>query len=264
MRPEPERLASSFVELLEAREPGRSLLGGASGALDAPHGTTIVACTFDGGFAMAGDRRATWGSQIAQNDIEKVFPTDETSVVGVAGTAGVAVGLVRLFQVELEHYEKIEGVPLSFEGKANRLAGLIRANLDGALRGLGALPVLAGWDRTGGRLVSYDMVGGRYDEHGFHAVGSGAAFARGSLKKLHRDDLDERGAVTALVQALVDSSDDDAATAGPDVVRRIFPLVYTGGAAGVRRWSDAELGALVDEVVAARRRRPDGPGAPLL
>lgn len=258
-----EQLGSSFAELLAARTPGRPLLRVTPDA-DVPHGTTIVACTFAGGFAMAGDRRATWGHQIAQHDVEKVFPADETSVVGVAGAAGIAVGLVRLFRVELEHYEKIEGVPLSFEGKANRLAGLIRANLDDALRGLGALPLLAGWDGSRGRLVSYDVVGGRYDEQGFHAVGSGAAFARGSLKKLYRGDLDERGAVTALVQALVDSSDDDAATAGPDVVRGIYPLVYVGGPDGVRRWSDADLAALVDDVVAARRRRPDGPEAPLI
>lgn len=254
-----EHLTSSFAELLAARTRGRPLLPALA---DAPHGTTIVVCTFAGGFAMAGDRRAVWGSQIAKHDIEKVFPADDSSVVGVAGTAGIAVALVRLFQVELEHYEKIEGTALSFDGKANRLGGLIHANLGGALEGLAALPVLAGWDGAG-RLVSYDVVGGHYEEHGFHAVGSGAASARGSLKKLHRHDLDEQGAVTALVQALVDAGDDDSATAGPDVVRRIYPLVYTGGAGGVRRWGDAELEPLVARVVDARRRRPDGPEAPL-
>ncbi len=258
----PTSSGSSFVELLAQREPGRPLLRG--GPADAPHGTTIVTCAFASGFAMAGDRRATWGGQIAQNDIEKVFPADAMSVVGVAGTAGVALELVRLFQLELEHFEKIEGTTLSFDGKANRLAGIIRANRPDAFDGLGALPVLAGWDGAGPRIVSYDLVGGRYEERPFYAVGSGAASARGSLKKLHRRDLDERGAVTALVQALVDSADEDSFTAGPDLVRGLFPTVYTGGADGVRRWGDAELAELTTQVMDARRVRPDGPGAPLL
>ncbi len=186
---------------------------------------------------------------------------------GSAGKVHVILGdlaLVRLFQTELEHFEKIEGTALTFPGKANRLGGLLRANLGQALDGLGVLPVLAGWDGARGRIVSYDVVGGRYPEAGHHAVGSGSAAARGSLKKLHRADLDARGAVLALLQALVDAADDDSATAGPDVIRRLFPVVFTCGAAGVRRWTDDEVGALVDEVVAARRGRPDGPGAPLL
>lgn len=260
----PAAWAPSFVDLL-ARTAPDALPDFSGGRSDlAPHGTTIVAATFTGGFAIAGDRRASWGTTIAQRDIEKVFAADEFTAIGVAGTAGVAVELVRLFCVELEHYEKIEGLPLSFEGKANRLGGIIRANLPSALEGLGALPLLVGWDGVQGRLVSYDLVGGHYEETGYHAVGSGAAFARGSLKKLHRESLDERGAVVALLQALVDSADDDMATAGPDVVRRIYPLVYSGGAGGVRRWADAELEPLVDDVMAARRGRPDGPGAPLL
>ena len=231
---------------------------------DAPHGTTIVALTYPGGVAMAGDRRATWSSQIVQNDIEKVFPADDASVIGVAGVAGVAIELVRLFQVELEHYEKVEGTPLGFDGKANRLGGLIRANLEGTLRGLGVLPVLAGWDGSRGRIVSYDVVGGRYPERDFYAVGSGAPFARGSLKKLHRTNLDAEGAVIVLLQALVDAADDDSATAGPDAVRRLYPVVYTADADGVRRWSDTEVEALASRVLEARRRRPDGPEAPQL
>ncbi len=257
---------SSFADLLAHAAPEALPRAAASGpgGEAAPHGTTIVCASFDGGVAIAGDRRATWASQIVQNDIEKVFPADAHSVIGVAGTAGVALDLVRLFQVELEHYEKIEGVPLSFEGKANRLGGLIRARLDGALRGLGVLPVLVGWDGAAGRIVSYDIVGGRYAETGFYAVGSGAPFARGSLKKLHRPTLDAAGAVTALLQSLVDAADDDSATAGPDAVRRLYPLVCTVDADGVRRWADADVEALAARVLAARRERPDGPGAPLL
>lgn len=256
---EPTR--SSFADLLARTAPDALPSPAAS---EVPHGTTIVAATYAGGVAMAGDRRATWSSQIVQNDIEKVFAADEQSLIGVAGAAGVALELVRLFQVELEHYEKVEGVALSFDGKANRLGGLIRGNLEGALRGLGALPVLAGWDGTSGRIVSYDVVGGRYPERDFYAVGSGAPFARGSLKKLHRAELDARGAVVALIQSLVDASDDDSATAGPDAIRRLYPIVYPADAAGVHRWSDDAIAALADEVLDARRGRPDGPGAPLL
>lgn len=259
----PDPHPASFADLL-ARVAPEALPVAAPASGRAPHGTTIVACTFAGGVAVAGDRRATWGPTIAQRDIEKVFAADEYTLIGVAGVAGVAIELVRLFQVELEHFEKIEGTPLTFEGKANRLGGLLRANLGQALDGLGVLPVLAGWDGVRGRIVSYDVVGGRYHESGHHALGSGAAAARGSLKKLHRPDLDERGAVLALLQALVDAADDDSATAGPDVVRGLFPVVFTARGAGVHRWPDETLGELVDDVVTARRRRPDGPGAPLL
>ena len=266
---------SSFADLLAQRAPDAlprpaaapgdlqpHRVPATSGA--SPHGTTIECATYAGGVAMAGDRRATWGGQIVQNNIEKVFPADSHTVVGVAGAAGVAVDLVRLYQAELEHYEKVEGERLSFAGRANRLGGLIRGNLEGAMQGLDVLPVLAGWDGTRGRIVSYDVVGGHYEETDFYAVGSGAPFARGSLKKLHRAELGARGAVVALVQSLVDASDDDSATAGPDVVRRLYPIVYTVDAAGVRRVEDAEVEGIAGEILTARRGRPDGPGAPLL
>ena len=147
-----------------------------------PHGTTIVAATFGDGVVMAGDRRATMGNIIAQRDIEKVFPADEFSCVGIAGAAGLAVELVRLFQVELEHYEKIEGTTLSLDGKANRLAALIRSNLGMAMQGLAVIPLFAGYDLHAGlgRIFSYDATGGRYEEQAFHSVGSGSVFARGS------------------------------------------------------------------------------------
>jgi proteasome alpha subunit len=156
--------------------------------IDVPHGTTIVASQFSGGVVMAGDRRATMGNVIAQRDIEKVYPADEFSVVGIAGTAGLAVEMVRLFQTELEHFEKIEGTSLSLEGKANRLASFIRGNLGMAFQGLAVVPMFAGYDqaRAKGRIFSYDVTGGRYEEHDYHAVGSGSPFARGSLKKLYR------------------------------------------------------------------------------
>ena len=260
---------SSFSDFLTEQAPellpSRRALPDGNAADLAPHGTTIVAATFPGGVVMAGDRRATMGNIIAQRDIEKVFPADEFSVVGIAGSAGLAVEMVRLFQTELEHYEKIEGTTLSADGKANRLAALIRGNLGLAMQGLAVVPLFAGFDvLTGqGRIFSYDVTGGRYEEHDFHSVGSGSLFARGSLKKLYRQDLDERGAVMASLQALYDAADDDSATGGPDVARRIFPVVAVVTADGYRRATDDEVGAIADEVIAARMVRPDGPSAPL-
>jgi len=260
---------SSFADFLASQAPDllpsrRALPEGNAAGL-APHGTTIVAATYPGGVVMAGDRRATMGNIIAQRDIEKVFPADEYSAVGIAGTAGLAVEMVRLFQTELEHYEKIEGTTLSMDGKANRLAALIRSNLGMAMQGLAVVPLFAGYDLSAqqGRIFSYDVTGGRYEETAFHSVGSGSLFARGSLKKLYREDLDAEGCVTALVQALYDAADDDSATGGPDMTRRIFPVVsvITGG--GFHRLPDDEVAVIADRVVAARMNRPDGPAAAL-
>ncbi len=224
-----------------------------------------MAATYPGGVVMAGDRRATMGNVIAQRDIEKVFPADEFSCVGIAGSAGLAVELVRLFQTELEHYEKIEGSSLSTDGKANRLATLIRGNLGMAMQGLAVVPLFAGYDRAAGqgRIFSYDVTGGKYEETAFHSVGSGSLFARGALKKLYRDDLDAEGCVTALVQALYDAADDDSATGGPDMTRRIFPVVAVITPEGYHRMPDAEVAAIADRVIGARMERPDGPAAPL-
>ncbi len=262
--------SSSFTDFLAVQAP--DLLPSRRPALPAPaahdlapHGTTIVAATFTGGVVMAGDRRATMGNVIAQRDIEKVFPADEYSCVGIAGTAGLAVEMVRLFQTELEHYEKIEGSPLSMDGKANRLATLIRSNLGMAMQGLAVVPLFAGFDlaRAHGRIFSYDVTGGRYEETAFHSVGSGSMFARGALKKLYRDDLDETGCVTALVQALYDAADDDSATGGPDMTRRIFPVVGIITDGGYRRLPDDDVAAIADRVIGARMQRPDGPAASL-
>ena len=231
----------------------------------APHGTTIVAATFPGGVVVAGDRRATMGNIIAQRDIEKVYPADEFSIIGIAGAAGIAVEMVGLFQVELEHYEKIEGAPLSLVGKANRLATMIRMNLPLALQGLLVVPLFAGWDAPAeqGRIFSYDATGGRYEEHAFFSVGSGAVFARGSLKKLYRPDLQATEATMAVIQALYDAADDDSATGGPDMTRKIFPVVLLATAEGVHRIQDAQIGELVGQVLASRMERPDGPEASL-
>ena len=255
-------LADQAPDLLPSR---RAVPAGNAGDL-APHGTTIVAATFPGGVVMAGDRRATMGNIIAQRDIEKVFPADEYSVVGIAGTAGLAVEMVRLFQTELEHYEKIEGTTLSMDGKANRLAALIRANLGLAMQGLAVVPLFAGFDLNAdqGRIFSYDVTGGRYEEQAFHSVGSGSLFARGSLKKLYREDFSAEECVIAVIQALYDAADDDSATGGPDLTRRIFPVVHIVTPDGGHRVAEAEVADIADRMLAARMQRPDGPAAALI
>ena len=258
--------SASFTDFLTSQAPdllpiNRDLGKDASDL--APHGTTIVALTFAGGVILAGDRRATMGNLIASRDIQKVFPADEFSAVGIAGTAGLAVEMVRLFQTELEHYEKIEGTTLSFDGKANRLSGLIRNNLAMAMQGLAVVPLFAGFDEsTGiGRIFSYDVTGGRYEETGFHSVGSGSMFARGSLKKLYRDGMPLADAVMVAIQALYDAADDDSATGGPDLTRRIFPVVHVLTSSGGVRLPDTQVAAVADAVVAGRMTLPNGPVA---
>jgi proteasome beta subunit len=250
--------------------PGRSLPGltagaGAAGAVDIPHGTTIVALTFADGVVIAGDRRATSGNVIAQRDIEKVFVTDSHSAIGIAGTAGFGLQMARLFTVDLEHYEKTEGVSLSFDGKANKLAGMVQQNLGAALQGFVVVPLLVGYDldnRSGsaGRIVTYDAAGGRYDELlGYHAIGSGSVFAKSALKKRHNPGADMAGAVRAAVEALYDAADDDTATGGPDLTRRIFPVVVsiTGPDGAVRR-PEEEIESIVRDVVTGRTENPGG------
>lgn len=258
---------SSFADFLGAvNGPTRLLVpSDTDAAASVPHATTIVAFTFDGGIVMAGDRRATMGNIIAQKDIEKVFPADEHSVIGIAGAAGIAVELVRLFQVELEHYEKIEGIPLSLDGKANRLASLLRDNLGLALQGLAVVPLFGGFDldRQRGRIFSYDVTGGRYEERDHYAVGSGSMFARGSLKKLYRSSMTEAEALTTAIEVLYDAADDDSATGGPDLTRRIFPVLAVTTADGVRMVPESEVERVAQTVVEARMSRPDGPVAPL-
>ncbi|GLF96254.1 proteasome subunit beta [Streptomyces yaizuensis] len=262
--------SSSFMDFLgdQAPEllPGRRTLPQVQGAFEAPHGTTIVAATYPGGVVLAGDRRATMGNMIAQRDMEKVFPADEYSAVGIAGTAGLAVEMVKLFQLELEHFEKVEGAQLSLEGKANRLSAMIRGNLGMAMQGLAVVPLFAGYDvdRGKGRIFSYDVTGGRSEEKGFAATGSGSVFARGSLKKLYRNDLTEEQATTLVVQALYDAADDDSATGGPDVARRIFPIVAVIDESGARRLTEDESARIARSIVEQRLELPDGPRAALL
>ncbi|WP_328957548.1 proteasome subunit beta [Kitasatospora purpeofusca] len=260
--------SSSFLDFLEAYRPelipGRQRLP--EGVVEAPHGTTIVSAIFDGGVVLAGDRRATMGNVIAQRDMEKVFPADEYSAVGVAGTAGLAIEMVRMFQLELEHYEKIEGAVLSLEGKANRLTAMIRGNLGMAMQGLAVVPMFAGYDVDlgRGRIFTYDVTGGRSEERGFAATGSGSVFARGSMKKLHRENLTAQQASTMVVQALYDAADDDSATGGPDLARKIFPIVSLITEDGFRRLTEAEVTEIAVSITDQRLTHPNGPQAPLL
>jgi len=264
--------SSSFTGFLSSYAP--QLLPGASvrdlpetsdiaGAL--PHATTIVAAVCDDGVVLASDRRATAGSMISKRDVDKVFRCDEFSAVGTAGTLALALEFARLFRVELEHYEKMEGRSLSLEGKANRLAAMIRGNLGLAMQGLVMVPLLAGYDldRGTGRIFSYDPTGGPSEEHRFYSIGSGSVFARGALKKLYTDDMPAGEAVQCCLQALYDAADDDSATGGPDLARRIFPVVTTITGDGFRRLPEAEVAEVAQQVVADRMDSPDGPTAPL-
>jgi proteasome beta subunit len=273
--------SSSFADVLASYAPGllpgRAAGHGADGLQgnagsgpgqairDLPHATTIVAATCDQGVVLAGDRRATAGSMIAKRDVEKVFRSDEYSAIGYAGTGSAGIEFVRLFQVELEHYEKMEGRSLSLEGKANRLAWMIRGNLAAAMQGFIVVPLFVGYDEDAGqgRIFSYDVLGGPYEEQRFYSIGSGSVFARGSLKKLYVDDMPVRDAVLACVQALYDAADDDSATGGPDLTRRIFPVIATVTADGFRKLPEAESEEYAQQVVQERMAAPDGPTAPL-
>jgi proteasome beta subunit len=256
----------SFTDLLRSVAPDllpgrRPLPPGQAGDL-APHATTIVAATYADGVLMAGDRRATMGNMIAQRDIEKVSAADAYSLVGFAGTAGIGMEMIRLFQLELEHYEKIESTILTLDGKANRLASMIRSNLGAAMQGLAVLPLFVGFDldadspSTAGRIFSYDVTGGPYEEQNIAGIGSGSLFARGSMKKLWRPGMSREDVIQIAVEALYDAADDDSATGGPDLVRKIFPVVMLATADGTSRVSDDEVGRLAEAVVADRTANP--------
>jgi proteasome beta subunit len=232
-------------------------------ARELPHATTIIAVTCSEGVVLASDRRATAGSAISKRDVEKVFPCDEFCAVGIAGVLALGLEFVKLFQLELEHYEKMEGQSLRLDGKAHRLGAMIRGNLGLAMQGLVLIPLLAGYDTdTGtGRIYSYDPAGGPSEEQRFYSIGSGSVFARGALKKLYADDMPANEAVLCCLQALYDAADDDSATGGPDIARRIFPVVITVTGDGFRRLPETEVAELADRVVAERMSSPDGPAA---
>jgi len=202
------------------------------------------------------------GNYIAQRDIQKVYASDEFSVVGIAGSAGIAIEMIRLFTVELEHFEKIEGTTLSLDGKANRLATMIRGNLGAAMQGLAVVPLFAGVDPEAadqtlpGRIFSYDVTGGVYEEFGYHSIGSGSVFAKSSLKKLWAPDRSREATIRSVVEALYDAADDDSATGGPDLVRRLFPVLYAVTSEGSARVAEEEVVAVAEAVIAERSAGP--------
>jgi proteasome beta subunit len=253
---------SSFFDLVREREPGllprmpaTAREGGGEALPSIPTGTTVLAVKYGAGVVVAGDRQATEGYQVASRRIEKVFAADELSAVAIAGAAGPCLEMVRLFQTELAHYEKLEGMRLSLEGKANRLAQMIRANLPLAMQGLVVVPIFAGYDvrRSEGRIFKYDVAGGRYEEADYYATGSGGKDARASLKKLYRPDLEEEAAVRLALEALFDAADEDRGTGGPDFVRGIFPTVVLVTARGAQEVDLPRIAAACEAIVAARK-----------
>ncbi|WP_051393459.1 proteasome subunit beta [Glycomyces arizonensis] len=259
---------SSFSEFLTqvAPEmlPGRRPLPPGDFAQISAHATTIVTMKTAEGVVMAGDRRATMGNYISSRDIEKVFPADGYSLIGIAGTAGLGIELVKLYQLELEHYEKIEGESLTLNGKANRLATMLRGNLGIALQGLAVVPLFAGFDEDApdasqaGKIYSFDVVGGIYEERDFDSIGSGSIFAKSALKKRFQRGISTDDAVRLAVESLYDAADDDSATGGPDPTRDLYPVVMTATAEGSKRVDEAAVAEVARDVIASRTENPYG------
>ena len=254
---------SSFVEILRSISP--ALLPVSTGAPTEeqgqepiPHGTTVLALKYRDGIIMAGDRQATEGFQVAHRRIEKVYKADDYSAVGIAGAAGPSIEMARLFQTELQHYEKVEGDNLSLEGKANKLSQMIRMNLPAAMQGLVVVPIFGGFEKkTGeGRIFKYDVTGGRYEEIDYYAQGSGGKDARNTLKKLYKKDAPREDALRIALEALIDAADEDVGTGGPDLVRGIFPTMKTITTNGYEEVSEDEIRRIVESILANRRGQP--------
>lgn len=232
----------SFAELLKRVRPSDALPEGAHG-LDISHATTCVAIRYADGVLMAGDRRATSGNLISHRTMEKVFPADRHSGVAIAGAAGPAMEMVKLFQLQLEHYEKVEGSQLSLEGKANQLSTMVRGNLPAAMQGFAVVPLFAGYDlrRGAGRLFQFDVTGGRYEEADYASTGSGSLHA-GTVAKLgFREGLSSDEVIDLALSSLWQAADADSATGGPDLIRGIFPVVATITATGFTRVEDEDI-----------------------
>jgi proteasome beta subunit len=251
---------SSFVDLLRQVAPhdlpgaGVAQAGGGTAPVEVTHGTTVLAIRFDGGVVMAGDRRATAGYTIASRRIEKVFAADDFSGVAIAGAAGPAVEMVKLFQVQLEHYEKIEGETLSLEGKANQLAQMVRSNLPAAMQGFAVVPLFAGYDhrRERGRVFSYDVTGGKYEEADFQTNGSGGVHARNWIKAVWQEGMARDDTVDLALRSLFAAADEDTATGGPDLIRRIFPTVAVIDADGFTALDDSTVAGRAEALYGGR------------
>lgn len=248
--------SSSFLELLQRDSPHLlpTLAAGADLASSVPHGTTVLAMRYREGVIMAGDRQATAGFQVASRRMEKIFKSDDLSGIGIAGAAGPAMEMAKLFQTELEHYEKVEGDNLSLDGKANKLGQMVRMNLGAAMQGLVVVPIFAGFDDKAnlGRLFKYDITGGRYEESDYDAQGSGSKDARDSLKKLWRRDMTREDALRVALEALVDAADEDVGTGGPDFVRGIFPTVKTITRSGFNDVPEEDVRRVCEQILNER------------
>jgi proteasome beta subunit len=251
---------SSFIELLAVDYAHLQLdtSGFSAGdwkELSVPHGTTVMAFKYKDGILMAGDRLATEGHRVASRDIRKVYATDEHSLVAIAGAAGPAIEMARVLRVELEHYEKIEGEPLELEGKANKLAQMIRQNLPMAMQGLVVVPLFAGYDlrRHAGRLWKFDVTGGRYEESDYEATGSGGLFAGESLKKSFDPSMSAPDALRVAMQAIADAADEDRATGGVDTDRGIYPIVAFATESGIEYATDEEVADAHRDIMERRR-----------
>ncbi|CAN5472759.1 proteasome subunit beta [soil metagenome] len=247
---------ASFPELLKRVGLGPAISDGV-GEVSVPHATTCVALRFADGVVMAGDRRATSGNLISHRGMEKVVQADEFSGVAIAGAAGPAMEMVKLFQLQLEHYEKVEGLSLSLEGKANQLSMMVRGNLPAAMQGLVVVPIFAGYDllRASGRLFTYDVTGGRYEEHDYVATGSGMLHAGTVIKIGWRESLDRNASIALACRGLWEAADADSATGGPDALRGIYPVVAVITAAGWERVPDSELATVFESIAAEVRAR---------
>ena len=228
----------------------------AQGAAPIPYATTVLTLKYQGGVVIAGDRRATEGFQIADRRIEKVFKIDQYSAMAIAGAAGPCIEMAKLFQTELEHYEKLEGVQLSCEGKANKLGQMVKANLPMVFQGLVVMPLYVGYDvrRQEGRIFKYDITGGRYEESEYHAIGSGGKDARNTIREHYRSGLPEEEALRIGLLALFNAADEDVGTGGPDLIRGIYPTAKTASAAGIVDVTDEQIRAVYDVMMTGRTR----------
>jgi proteasome beta subunit len=263
----PNHDESSFFDFVSKHHPGLTLgsqgippagtQGGTAGPLTVPHATTVLAIKYADGVVIAGDRRATEGFQIADRRIEKVFKIDELSAMAIAGAAGPCIEMAKLFQTELEHYEKLEGMPLSCEGKANKLGQMVKANLPMVFQGLVVMPLYVGYDtkRGEGRIFKYDITGGRYEESDYHAIGSGGKDARNTMREHFQKNLSEPDALTLALTSLYNAADDDVGTGGPDLVRGIYPTAKLVTAQGITDVSDDQIRGVYDGLILARRSR---------
>jgi proteasome beta subunit len=262
MFPPTEDPGPDFVTLLAGRSPDAVRSADVLNERDVPHGTTVVAMTYDGGVVIAGDRRATAGNLISYRTMRKVFSADRHSGVAIAGAAGMAIEMVKLFQLQLEHYEKVEGRALSLEGKANQLSGMVRGNLPAAMQGMAVVPIFCGFDerREVGRLFEYDVTGGRYEESFYATSGSGSLHAGTVIKLGYRANQSEDDAVNLCISSLFQAADADSATGGPDPVRGIYPIIAAIDAEGYREVPEDDIAQRFDAMIGDLRSATAAPG----